>query len=492
MLIPIVMAGGLGARLWPLSRQSYPKQFISLIEGQSLFQHTLRRLSAFEACSTPVVLGNEQHRFLMAEQVRLSAQPASRIVLEPCFKGTAPALALGAMQVLEEYDTDALLLVLPADHMIKEHKRFFNTLKAGIKSAQAGKLVAFGVVPTYPETGYGYIHRGDFDGRIDAYLIQQFVEKPDLRTAKNYFESQAYWWNSGIFLFSAATFLQELLLHRPQMYHVVKNAFAHAKRSDDFISPAREIFETCPSDSIDCAVMENTHNGVVLPLQSDWSDVGAWDSLAQIFEQDEQGNVACGDTVLRETRDCFVQATHRAVVTLGVKDLVIAETQDAVLVMEKSYSQEMKSVVAQLTAMGRKEITHHQRVHRPWGSFESIDSGERFQVKRITVEVGAKLSLQRHHHRSEHWVVVKGTARVTRGEDCFLLSENQSTYIPIGVDHRLENVGKIPLEIIEVQSGAYLGEDDIFRLEDQYGRSLEQQEEKENKATFEVLPNTVS
>lgn len=471
MLVPVILAGGSGTRLWPLSREAHPKQFISLIEGQSLFQHALARVAHLPDCTKPIVVGNEQHRFLMAEQIRQSRQPDCFIILEPSFKSTAPAVALAAMQALAQYDQDVLLLVLPADHVIADNEGFARTVEQAIRIANAGKLVTFGVVPTRPEVGYGYIQKGAALAAEDGFAINQFVEKPDHHTALRYVESKEFWWNSGMFLFSASAFLQELLLHEPRIFHAAKAAYRHGRIDADFIRPNASEFENSPADSIDYAVMEKTVNGAVIPLQSPWNDVGAWDALTKLFSEDENGNTCTGDVILKKSQQCLVQANHRLVVAVGVKDLVIVETPDAVLVLDKVHAQEVKQIVTQMKEHARKEVTFHRRVNRPWGAFESIDSGTRFQVKRITVAVGEKLSLQRHQHRSEHWVVVNGTARVTRGEEVFLMNENQSTYIPIGVNHRLENVGKIPLEIIEVQSGSYLGEDDILRLDDQYGRS---------------------
>lgn len=473
MLIPVILAGGSGTRLWPLSRESHPKQFISLFDGQSLFQSTLARVAEIPGCGTPIVMGSEQHRFLIAEQVRQSRRPDCTIMLEPVFKGTAPAVALAAMHALNTHAEDVLLLVLPSDHVISDTEGFVATVAAAVKIAAAGKLVTFGIEPTHPETGYGYIHKGEPLAGSKGFSIGQFEEKPNLATAQNYVNSQQYWWNSGMFLFSAGAFVQELMLHDEKIYHTAKAAYDHARFSEDFIRPDPTEFEKSPIDSIDYAVMEKTVNGAMLPLESTWNDVGAWDALAALFPKDTAGNALQGDVIATQTHHSFIQANHRLVVTIGVENLVVVETPDAVLILDKTKAQEIKPIVNQMRQAARKEVTFHRLVNRPWGAFESIDSGERFQVKRITVGVSQKLSLQRHHHRSEHWVVVKGTARVTRGEEVFLLAENQSTYIPIGVNHRLENVGKIPLEIIEVQSGAYLGEDDIVRLDDQYGRSPE-------------------
>lgn len=469
MIVPVILAGGSGTRLWPLSREAYPKQFISLVDGQSLFQQTLSRVSHLPQCAKPIVVGNEQHRFLMAEQIRQSQMKECTILLEPSFKGTAPAVALAAIQAVAHNNNDALLLVLPADHVISDLEGFLRTVLIGKESAKSGKLVTFGVVPTAPETGYGYIQKGACLGK--TFEIANFVEKPNQQTAKRYVESQNYYWNSGMFLFSAAAFLQELLLHAPEIYHAAKSAYSDGKQCEDFIRPNATEFQLCPINSLDYAVMEKTSNAVVVPLESPWNDVGAWDAISDLFSKDDAGNSCTGDVIVKHCEDSLVQSHHRLVVSIGMKNVVIIETPDAVLVMDKAHSQEIKPVICAMREAARKEVHFHRRVNRPWGAFESIDGGERFQVKRITVAIGERLSLQRHHHRSEHWVVVKGTARVTRGEEIFLLSENQSTYIPTGVNHRLENVGKIPLEIIEVQSGSYLGEDDIVRLEDQYGRT---------------------
>ncbi|HRE32125.1 MAG TPA: mannose-1-phosphate guanylyltransferase/mannose-6-phosphate isomerase, partial [Candidatus Berkiella sp.] len=457
MLIPVILAGGSGTRLWPLSRESHPKQFISLFDGQSLFQSTLARVAEIPGCGTPIVMGSEQHRFLIAEQVRQSKRPDCAILLEPMFKGTAPAVALAAMHALNECDEDVLLLVLPSDHVISDIEGFLATVTQGIKVAQRGRLVTFGIEPTHPETGYGYIQKGEALAGSTGFKIGQFIEKPNLSTAKTYVESQQYWWNSGMFLFSAGAFVQELMLHHPAIFDAAKAAYSDARFSEDFIRPSSNEFAKSPADSIDYAVMEKTINGAMIPLQSAWNDVGAWDALAELISKDQQGNTIQGDVITSHTQNSLIQANHRLVVTVGVDNLVVVETPDAVLILDKSKAQEIKPIVNQMRDNARKEVIFHRCVNRPWGAFESIDDGERFQVKRITVAVSQKLSLQRHHHRSEHWVVVKGTARVTRGDEVFLLSENQSTYIPIGVNHRLENVGKIPLEIIEVQSGAYLG-----------------------------------
>lgn len=475
MLISVILAGGSGTRLWPLSREAYPKQFIPVFHETSLFQKTFERTRQFPALGPTLVVGNEQHRFLMAEQLRQLGDPKVQLILEPMLKGTAPAVALAAVQAIAHHDNDVLLLVLPADHHIQDEAAFAASVQRAVPAAQAGKLVAFGVKPTRPETGYGYIQSGDAF-MADSFEIKQFVEKPNALTAERYVKQGDYWWNSGIYLFSAGAFLQALLLHAPQTYQGARNAIAHAKRDKDFVRPDQAAFDQCELDSIDYAIMEKTHQGVVVPLQSDWNDVGAWDALSTMGEMDAQGNQIQGRVIAEKTDRCLVHADKRLVVTVGVQDLIVVDTADALLVMSKEHAQDLKPIVSELKSQHCKEVIYHQRVSRPWGAFESIDGGDRFQVKRITVEVGQSLSLQRHHHRSEHWVVVKGTARVTRDEEIFLLTENQSAYIPIGSAHRLENAGKIPLEIIEIQSGAYLGEDDIERLADQYGRPVEQKE----------------
>lgn len=467
MLVPVILAGGVGSRLWPLSRESYPKQFIHLLDDKSLFQKTIQRALSLGPVA-PLVLGGEEHRFLIAEQIRALNIPALPILIEPMMRSTAPAVALAAFHALTQ-DPEAILLVLPGDHIIPDVAGFKKTVEQGIRAAQAAKLVTFGIVPTAPETGYGYIEKGK-KYKEDTCLVQRFVEKPNLDKAVQFLRSQNYLWNSGMFLFQAKVYLQQLQNFAPEIYHAVQLSFEHRTADIDFIRPQTAAFEKSPSDSIDYAVMEKTTDAVVVPLQSAWKDVGAWDALAEIYPQDADGNACQGDVLAVETKNCLLQSKQRLVAAVGVENLIIIETPDVVLVLNKAHSQSIKAVVSQLKTQNRKEVFQHQRTHRPWGCFESIDNGERFQVKHITVNVGGKLSLQRHHHRSEHWVVVKGSAKVTRGEEEFLLSENQSTYIPTGVMHRLENVGKIPLEIIEVQSGAYLGEDDIERFDDQYGR----------------------
>lgn len=468
MLIPVILAGGVGTRLWPLSRESFPKQFISLFNNQSLFQKTLLRSACLDAAG-PLVIGGEDHRFLLSEQMRALDIPSCPMMIEPCMRNTAPAVALAAFQALS-VDKDPILFVMPGDHDISDEEGFKRSVELGVSLAKENKLVTFGIEPRSPETGYGYIEQGD-KLKTGGYLVKRFVEKPPFEKAVQFVRSKKYFWNSGMFIFKAQKFLQELEKYAPEIYQKSKMAFEQSVKDIDFIRPDKTTFEACPAESVDYAVMEKTQEAVVVPLQSQWCDVGAWDALAELYKKDASGNVVAGDVDALDSKNCFFRAENRLIAAVGVENLVVVETPDAVLVLNKAHSQSIKPLVAQLKAKRKSQAETHHRTHRPWGYFESIDQGERFQVKRISVKVGAKLSLQRHHHRSEHWVVVKGTARVTRGDEVFLLSENHSTYIPIGVTHRLENAGKIPLEIIEVQSGAYLGEDDIERLDDQYGRN---------------------
>ena len=474
MLIPVILSGGSGTRLWPLSRELYPKQLLPLVSKGTMLQETLARVSGVENVGEPIVVCNESHRFLVAEQLReIGANPLS-ILLEPVGRNTAPAVAIAAMAAVAgegggaRASDDALLLVLPADHVIRDVAAFRAAVAIGRKAAEQGKLVTFGVVPTKPETGYGYIKRASGNG--PTYPIAQFVEKPDLATATGYVESREYYWNSGMFLFRATAILDELRSLAPDIYQACAQAFTVAKRDLDFTRlPTRE-FSACRSDSIDYAVMEKTQHGIVVPLDAGWSDVGSWSALHETVPADSNGNVCLGDVLAEDTGGCYLQSTSRLVATVGLKDHVVVETKDAVLVAPKDRVQDVKQLVAQLKKQGRYETSVHREVFRPWGSYDSIDAGERFQVKRLIVKPGAEMSLQLHHHRAEHWIVVAGTARITRGDETFLLEENQSTYIPLGAKHRIANPGKIPLHIIEVQSGTYLGEDDIVRLEDRYGR----------------------
>ena len=469
MIVPVILSGGSGTRLWPLSRQLYPKQLLPLLGKDTMLQATLRRLDGIEGLAAPIVVCNEAHRFLVAEQLRqIGAQPEA-ILLEPAGRNTAPAVALAAASTLQdrEHGDDPVLLVLPADNVIRNAEAFRAAVAAGAKLADEGKLVTFGVVPDRPETGYGYIRATARDG---AAAVQQFVEKPDVALAQEYVSSGEYYWNSGMFMFRASRFIEELRTHRPEIVTQCVAAIAGAKADLDFIRVDAQAFEECQSDSIDYAVMENTAHAWVVPLDAGWSDVGSWASLHDACDPDAAGNVTVGDVLLEDATNCYLYSESRLVAAVGLADCVVVETKDAVLVAPRDRVQEVKKLVDRLKADGRYETSLHREVFRPWGSYDSVDQGERFQVKRITVKPGAKLSLQMHHHRAEHWIVVKGTARVTAGEETFLLGENESTYIPMGTTHRLENPGKVPLHLIEVQSGSYLGEDDIVRFEDTYGR----------------------
>jgi mannose-1-phosphate guanylyltransferase / mannose-6-phosphate isomerase len=472
MLTPVILSGGAGTRLWPLSRELYPKQLLPLTGSRTMLQQTVLRLEGLGAAA-PVVICNEAHRFLVAEQLRQLRVVARATVLEPFGRNTAPAIALAAHAALKGVAADAnaaepLLLVLPADHVIRDVPAFQRAVRVAQVAAAEGQLVTFGVVATTPETGYGYIQRGTPRG--EAFQIKRFVEKPNREHAAGFLASGDYYWNSGMFLFRARRYLQELTRFAPEMARICEAAFRAAKSDLDFTRIDAAIFEACPADSIDYAVMEKTADAAVVPLAAGWSDVGSWSALHQASDADAHGNVTHGDVISDDTHNSYLYAESRLLATVGLHDHVVVETKDAVLVAAKDRVQDVKKLVLQLKERGRYEHSLHREVFRPWGSYDSIENGSRFQVKRLKVKPGATLSLQMHHHRAEHWVVVAGTARITRGEDVFLLEENQSTYIPIGVKHRIENPGMIPLEIIEVQSGSYLGEDDIVRFEDAYGR----------------------
>ena len=472
MLIPVIMAGGSGTRLWPLSRQLHPKQFLPLVGDQTMLQETCNRLSDIDH-QPPLFICGEDHRFTVAEQLRQGGFEFSHIVLEPEGRNTAPAVALAALQVLNDspQDVEPVLLVLAADHVIKNQQAFEEAVNTALPLAQQGQLVTFGIVPQSPETGYGYIKTGGSLDNGSAMKVDEFVEKPDLATAESYLFSGEYLWNSGMFMFKASQFLSELEEQNPDILTVCRQAMEKASVDIDFIRPDAEIFKTCPEDSIDYAVMEKTQSAVVVPIDCGWSDVGSWSALWEVSEKDGNGNTTKGDVLALDSKNCFIQSDRKLIATVGLEDVVIVESDDAIMVADKGRVQDVKAIVAQLKEQGRPEANLHRKVYRPWGSYDSIDSGDRFQVKRIVVKPGAKLSLQMHHHRAEHWIVVSGTAVVTKGGKEFILSENESTYIPIGETHRLENPGAIPLEMIEVQSGSYLGEDDIVRLEDSYGRS---------------------
>ena len=467
MLDPVILSGGAGTRLWPLSRELYPKQLLSLVGARTMLQQTVQRLAGLEM-SAPTVVCNEAHRFLVAEQLRAIACQPRAIVLEPSGRNTAPAIALAAHAALAADEGDSLLLVLPADHVIRDVAAFHRAIEVACAAARDGALVTFGIVPSAPETGYGYIRRGEPVG--GAFRISEFVEKPEQARAQTFVGSGEYYWNSGMFLFRARRYLEELEKFAPDIASVCRNSFAGATRDLDFTRIDAGAFQACRSESIDNAVMERTADAVVVPLDAGWSDVGSWASLHAACESNSQGNALFGDVIVEDTHNSYIYSESRLVATVGLRDHVVVETKDAVLVAPKERVQEVKKLVARLKAEGRDEHSLHREVFRPWGSYDSIDNGERFQVKRLVVRPGGVLSLQMHHHRAEHWVVVSGTAQITRGEETFLLEENQSTFIPVGVRHRIENPGRIPLHIIEVQSGSYLGEDDIVRFEDRYGR----------------------
>lgn len=466
-ITPVILSGGSGTRLWPLSREHFPKQLLGLHGEQTMLQQTVLRVDGLPGAALPVVVCNEEHRFLVAEQLREVGRKAETIILEPCGRNTAPALTLAA---LRQSGDDPLMLVMPADHVIQDTNAFRTAVSRGADLAAAGALVTFGIVPATAETGYGYIRQGEALNGGNAYRVAAFVEKPDAATAQQYLASGQYLWNSGMFLMRASRWLEELRRHRPDIAAACEGAYGKGRRDLDFMRVDESGFAACPSDSIDYAVMEKTGDAVVVPLAAGWSDVGAWSSVWEVGAQDSAGNVLQGDVIPHATRDSLLIAKHRLLATVGLQDVIVVETADAVLVAHKDRAQEVKEIVNRLKRERRAEHVTHRRVHRPWGHYEGIDVGARFQVKRITVNPGASLSLQMHHHRAEHWIVVKGTARVTRGEEVFLLGENQSTYIPLGTRHRLENPGTIPLEMIEVQSGSYLGEDDIVRFEDAYNR----------------------
>lgn len=459
----VIMAGGSGTRLWPLSRASHPKQFLSLDSDDTMIQATVKRLTDLNVESI-VIICNEEHRFLVAEQLRQVNQLGS-IILEPVGRNTAPAVALAAM--LEK--NDPLLLVLSADHVIQDDVSFCNAVTSAIPQAQSGKLVTFGIVADEPNVGYGYIKKGQPEG--EGFLVDEFVEKPSIELAESYVSSGEYYWNSGMFMFKGAKYLDELKKYRPDIFKICETSCASAEMDMDFVRVDKEVFETCPSESVDYAVMEKTSDAVVVPMDAGWSDVGSWSSLWDVSSKDSSGNSVHGDVVLHNSSNSYIRTDNKLVAALGVDDLVIVSTKDVVMVAQKDSVQDVKIVVQQLQDKARPECSIHREVYRPWGKYDSIDSGPRYQVKRISVNPGQKLSVQMHHHRAEHWVVVSGTAKVTKGDEIIMLSENESVYLPLGIIHALENPGKVVLELIEVQSGSYLGEDDIVRFEDNYGRS---------------------
>ncbi len=464
---PVILAGGTGSRLWPKSRAALPKQFLALTSEQTMLQETLSRLHGVQA-SHPIVICNDAHRFLVAEQLRQQNIEHGGILLEPVGRNTAPAIALAALHALQS-DADETLLVLAADHLIKDTGTFHQAIGKAQKLADAGYLVTFGIVPDAPHTGYGYIKAGQ---ELETGMaVAQFVEKPDMATAQTYVDSGNYLWNSGMFMFKASRFLEELEKYNPKMLEICKKAIASESQDLDFIRIDGDIFATCPDDSIDYAVMEKTAKAAMVPLDAGWSDVGSWSSLWETSAKDANGNAVIGDAILENVSNSYINAEERLISVIGLDNVVVVETKDAIMVAHKDKVQDIKNVVTRLKQEKRPEFEFHREVFRPWGSYDSIDQGARFQVKRITVKPGEKLSVQMHHHRAEHWIVVSGTASVTIGEETRMVTENESTYIPIGEVHALENPGKIPLELIEVQSGAYLGEDDIVRFSDRYGRT---------------------
>lgn len=470
-IYPVILSGGVGTRLWPLSRAVLPKQLLPLVTDKTMLQDTVLRLAGWAEMMAPLIVCGNEHRFLVAEQLReINCAPLG-ILLEPNGRNTAPAVAAAAL-FLQTHDPEALMLVLPADHVITDRDAFHGAILSVAQFAREGALVTFGVVPTGPETGYGYIRRGAAVGAGEtAFKVDSFIEKPDLAKAESLLADGGYYWNSGMFLFQATAYLHELKQFQPEIASATEIAVQKAYRDMDFCRLDEKAFAASPSNSIDYAVMEHTQHAVVVPADIGWNDVGSWSALRDVLPQDEAGNVQRGDVYLDGVSNSLVRAESRIVALVGVQDLVVVETADAVLVVHKDQVQRVKQVVDHLKVSDRTEHLHHTKVYRPWGCYEGIDTGDRFQVKRITVNPGGKLSLQMHHHRAEHWVVVSGTAKVTCGDTVSLLSENQSTYIPIGMNHRLENPGKLPLHLIEVQSGSYLGEDDIVRFEDVYQRT---------------------
>ena len=484
MIIPVILSGGSGSRLWPMSREMNPKQFLSLCGEQTMLQETMSRLEGIDDLAAPVVVCNEEHRFLVAQQMRDIGVEVDKIILEPIGRNTAPAICAAAEYIQGKNSNDKsnkngsgqdVLLILAADHVIQNKETFHQVVEAGYQVAQQGQLITFGIVPDKAETGYGYIKRAErfeqtLNNKVEAYKVAQFVEKPDSETAQRYLDSGEYYWNSGMFMFQADAILQELEHFSKAIYDAVRISVSEGTKDLDFCRLGAEAFAASPSDSIDYAVMEKTDKAVVLPLDANWSDVGAWSALWEVNDHDDNGNVLQGDILTHELTNSFIHSEERMVAVIGMDNCVVVETADAVLVADMSRSQDVKKIVNQLKRSKREEALLHQRVFRPWGSYETLEETERFKVKRIIVNPGAELSLQMHHHRAEHWVVVKGTAKIICGDKEFIMTEDQSNYIPLGTKHRLENPGVIPLEIIEIQTGSYLGEDDIVRFDDHYGR----------------------
>lgn len=466
-MIPVIISGGTGTRLWPLSRKNKPKQFLALFDELSLFQNTLNRLKDLQEIAAPLIVCNTDHRFMVAEQLQEIDLKASDIILEPCARNTAPAIALAALRALQQNDQDPLLLILPADHIIEDVSAFHLAIEQAVQLAKQDFLVTFGIQPQSAHTGYGYIEATAQD---KPSAVKRFIEKPDQATAESYLSAGHFFWNSGMFLFKASVFIKELTRFSPDMVKFCQQALANSTVDLDFVRVEVDAFENCPADSIDYAVMEKTQQAMVVPLDASWNDVGSWSSLWDVFPQDEQQNVLIGDVLTDSVHNSYIHSESRLVTVLGLDDVVVVETHDAVMVAHKNQAQNIKNIVEKLNQQNRKEVLTHRKCYRPWGSFDSVDMGQRFQVKRISVNPGASLSLQMHYHRAEHWVVVSGTAEVTRDDEVILLGENQSTFIPLGSVHRLRNPGRVPLEIIEVQSGSYLEEDDIVRLKDSYNR----------------------
>jgi mannose-1-phosphate guanylyltransferase/mannose-6-phosphate isomerase len=468
-IVPVILSGGSGSRLWPLSRKALPKQLLSLVGNRTMIQETAVRARG-EGFADPLVISNQEHRFLIAEQLRSAGITHASIILEPVGRNTAPAAAIAALRVVED-DPDAMVLLMPSDHVILDRPAFLVAIEVAAKAAKTGALVTFGIKPAGPETGYGYIKiAGAIAGAPGAFVVDQFVEKPDRETAQTYIDSGDYYWNSGIFLFGAAAFLDELQRLQPRILESCRNALEHAHRDMDFIRLGEHSFVACPSESIDYAVMEHARSAAIVPVEMGWNDVGSWQSLWDIAARSEDGNAIHGDVLTENVSNSYIRSEGPLVAAVGIENLVVVATKDAVLVSHRECTQDVKKIVEQLESRRRDQHVLHPVVHRPWGAYESIDSGENFQVKHIMVKPGAKLSLQMHHHRAEHWIVVEGTALVTCDDKQFLLQANESSYIPLGSRHRLENPGKLPLQLIEVQSGSYLGEDDIVRFEDTYGR----------------------
>jgi len=468
-MIPVILSGGGGTRLWPMSRTHYPKQFLPLAGEQTMLQETITRLEGVPALASPIVIANDSHRFVVAEQLQ-SIGIDGKILLEPVGRNTAPAVALAAFCALAEQE-DPLLLILPADHTIDNTQAFHQSLETARGQAELGKLVTFGISPQSPETGYGYIRRGAQQSPQGAFDVAEFVEKPDRERAQQYLDSGEFYWNSGMFLFKANVYLSELEKFEPAIYEASKAAFENSQSDLDFLRIDRDCFSKSPDIAIDYAVMERTENARVVAMDADWNDLGSWSSMWEHADKDENDNAIRGDVITEQSSNNIIFAEDRLVATIGVDNLAIIQTTDAILVSAKDQVQEVKTIVQRLKNLKRLETDFHSKVHRPWGNYEGIALGDRYQVKCIEVKQGSSLSLQMHHHRAEHWIVVSGTAEVTKGEETFLLSENQSVFIPLGVKHRLRNTGAIPLRIIEVQSGSYLGEDDIVRFDDVYGRA---------------------